>query len=261
MLLGRVVHRGLERVEVGDVDGVGEAVDLLGDRLGVVAVDVEDRDPRALGRHAPARLARRCPSRRRSRPRDARRGVPSGATVTVALSLRAHSGAWLSLAEHLHDAQGVGGSNPSAPTRLSPGGHRPRIASAGAQTGRRTAPTEPARPTDAPDPAADGDRTRAGRTPAAPARRSSSVIAIAADVPERHPAAHLHRRRLRRLAPEPLDHPARRRSGCRTVGTRSWDPPIFYPAPGTLAYSDTLLPVALVHWPLRLSSATRSRST
>src|SRR5438132_2142615 len=41
---------------------------------------------------------------------------PIGETVTVALSWRAHSGAWLSLAEHLHDAQGVGGSNPSAPT-------------------------------------------------------------------------------------------------------------------------------------------------
>src|SRR4029077_11299053 len=33
-----------------------------------------------------------------------------------ALSWRDHSGAWVSLAEHLHDAQGVGGSNPSAPT-------------------------------------------------------------------------------------------------------------------------------------------------
>jgi hypothetical protein len=31
-----------------------------------------------------------------------------------------------------------------------------------------------------------------------------------------------------------------------------WDPPIFFPARGTLAYSDTLLPVALVQWPLRL---------
>ncbi len=30
-----------------------------------------------------------------------------------------------------------------------------------------------------------------------------------------------------------------------------WNPPIFYPAHGTLAYSDTLFPVALVHWPLR----------
>ncbi len=33
---------------------------------------------------------------------------------------------------------------------------------------------------------------------------------------------------------------------------RLWDPPIFYPAHNVLAYSDTLLPVALVHWPLRL---------
>lgn len=31
-----------------------------------------------------------------------------------------------------------------------------------------------------------------------------------------------------------------------------WDAPIFWPARGTLAYSDTLLPVALLHWPLRL---------
>ncbi len=30
-----------------------------------------------------------------------------------------------------------------------------------------------------------------------------------------------------------------------------WNTPIFYPAHSTLAYSDTLLPVALVHWPLR----------
>lgn len=30
-----------------------------------------------------------------------------------------------------------------------------------------------------------------------------------------------------------------------------WNPPIFSPAHGTLAYSDTLFPVALVHWPLR----------
>jgi hypothetical protein len=33
---------------------------------------------------------------------------------------------------------------------------------------------------------------------------------------------------------------------------RLWDPPVFYPAHNVLAYSDTLLPVALVHWPLRL---------
>jgi hypothetical protein len=31
-----------------------------------------------------------------------------------------------------------------------------------------------------------------------------------------------------------------------------WDPPIYYPARATLAYSDTLIPVALVEWPLRL---------
>ena len=31
-----------------------------------------------------------------------------------------------------------------------------------------------------------------------------------------------------------------------------WDAPIYYPARGTLAYSETLLPVALVEWPLRL---------
>jgi hypothetical protein len=31
-----------------------------------------------------------------------------------------------------------------------------------------------------------------------------------------------------------------------------WSPPVFHPASNTLAYSDTLLPVALVHWPLRL---------
>jgi hypothetical protein len=31
-----------------------------------------------------------------------------------------------------------------------------------------------------------------------------------------------------------------------------WNAPIYHPAPNTLAYSDTLLPVALVHWPLRL---------
>jgi hypothetical protein len=31
-----------------------------------------------------------------------------------------------------------------------------------------------------------------------------------------------------------------------------WNAPIFYPAPNTLAYSDTMLPVAIVHWPLRL---------
>jgi hypothetical protein len=30
-----------------------------------------------------------------------------------------------------------------------------------------------------------------------------------------------------------------------------WSPPVFYPAKDVLAYSDTLLPVALVHWPLR----------
>lgn len=30
-----------------------------------------------------------------------------------------------------------------------------------------------------------------------------------------------------------------------------WNAPIFYPAHNTLAYSDTLFPVALVHWPLR----------
>lgn len=31
-----------------------------------------------------------------------------------------------------------------------------------------------------------------------------------------------------------------------------WDTAIFHPAPNTLAYSEALLPVALVHWPLRL---------
>ncbi len=31
-----------------------------------------------------------------------------------------------------------------------------------------------------------------------------------------------------------------------------WNAPIFYPAPNTFAYSETMLPVALVHWPLRL---------
>jgi hypothetical protein len=31
-----------------------------------------------------------------------------------------------------------------------------------------------------------------------------------------------------------------------------WSPPIFFPTRGTFAYSDTLLPIALVHWPLRL---------
>jgi hypothetical protein len=31
-----------------------------------------------------------------------------------------------------------------------------------------------------------------------------------------------------------------------------WNAPIFYPHPDTLAYSETLLPVALLHWPLRL---------
>jgi hypothetical protein len=31
-----------------------------------------------------------------------------------------------------------------------------------------------------------------------------------------------------------------------------WNAPIFSPAPNTLAYSDTMLPVAIVHWPLRL---------
>ena len=31
-----------------------------------------------------------------------------------------------------------------------------------------------------------------------------------------------------------------------------WSPPIFHPTTNTLAYSDTLLPVALLHWPLRL---------
>jgi len=30
-----------------------------------------------------------------------------------------------------------------------------------------------------------------------------------------------------------------------------WNPPIFFPAHNTLAYSDTLFPVALLHWPLR----------
>jgi hypothetical protein len=31
-----------------------------------------------------------------------------------------------------------------------------------------------------------------------------------------------------------------------------WNRPIFSPAPDTLAYSDTLFPVALLHWPLRM---------
>jgi hypothetical protein len=31
-----------------------------------------------------------------------------------------------------------------------------------------------------------------------------------------------------------------------------WNAPIFYPAPNTFAYSETMLPVAIVHWPLRL---------
>src|SRR5262249_38250424 len=30
-----------------------------------------------------------------------------------------------------------------------------------------------------------------------------------------------------------------------------WSPPVFFPAKDVLAYSDTLLPVALVHWSLR----------
>jgi hypothetical protein len=30
-----------------------------------------------------------------------------------------------------------------------------------------------------------------------------------------------------------------------------WNPPIFFPAHTTLAYSDTLFPIALLHWPLR----------
>ena len=30
-----------------------------------------------------------------------------------------------------------------------------------------------------------------------------------------------------------------------------WSPPIFHPAPNTLAYSDTMMPTALVHWVLR----------
>ena len=57
--------RRRERVVVGDVGGVGEAVDLLGDGRGAVAVDVDDRDPGALLGHAPARWPARCPSRRR----------------------------------------------------------------------------------------------------------------------------------------------------------------------------------------------------
>ncbi len=51
-LLDCVAHRGVERVEVGDVRLVGDAVDLTGDHLGTVAVDVEHRDPSALGCHA-----------------------------------------------------------------------------------------------------------------------------------------------------------------------------------------------------------------
>ena len=37
--------RRCERGVVGDVDGVRDAVDLLGDRVGAVTVDVDDRDP------------------------------------------------------------------------------------------------------------------------------------------------------------------------------------------------------------------------
>ena len=52
---GRVTARVLERRVVGDVDGVGDAVDLLGDRCCLVCVDVDDGDCGAFGCHPPAR--------------------------------------------------------------------------------------------------------------------------------------------------------------------------------------------------------------
>jgi hypothetical protein len=49
-----VAHRRVECVEVGDVDGVGEPVDLGGDGFGPVTVEVEHCDPSPLLGHAPA---------------------------------------------------------------------------------------------------------------------------------------------------------------------------------------------------------------
>ena len=58
----------VERVEVGDVDGVRDAVDLGRDRFGAVAVHVDHGDARALFGHAPAR----------------RRAIPEPPPVTIA---------------------------------------------------------------------------------------------------------------------------------------------------------------------------------
>jgi hypothetical protein len=51
-----VTHRGRHRVVIGDVDREREGVDLLRDRLGPIAVEVEDGNLRAFGSHPPARL-------------------------------------------------------------------------------------------------------------------------------------------------------------------------------------------------------------
>jgi hypothetical protein len=52
---GGVVDRSTKRVVVGDVNGVHEPVDLLGDLLGGVAVHVDDCNAGAFLGHAPAR--------------------------------------------------------------------------------------------------------------------------------------------------------------------------------------------------------------
>ena len=46
---------GRQRVRVGDVDGTGDAVDLVRHCGGPIAVDVEDRDASAVLGEAPAR--------------------------------------------------------------------------------------------------------------------------------------------------------------------------------------------------------------
>ena len=118
-LLVGVGNCGCERREVGDVGGIRQPVDLFRNCVGVVAVDVDDRDPGTGLGHTPAR--------RRADPGTAAghdRTVPTEQRhrLTLTAILTGSPGAWLSWLEHLHDAQGVGGSSPSAPTRTTTSG-------------------------------------------------------------------------------------------------------------------------------------------
>jgi hypothetical protein len=85
-LLVRVTRRGVQGVEVGDIDRVREAVDVACHLAGALLVDVDDGDSSAFGGHAPA-----------GRGADSRRAAGHERSVTVeqthAATVSGHIGA------------------------------------------------------------------------------------------------------------------------------------------------------------------------